>query len=453
MAGKNQGKKDWSGQRRPVTRKSGFNSTSQVSFRKSMEQAIKAGPQNPIILNYEIPAAKPNQWLGWGGYLFAPAGTKIETNSNYGQYSIGDPQNGNWVKFGGLWCEAKGCKTKILRLVITPPTNSSIGFCDLLSGIVEHPYLLNARATLLKGMHLYAPEANFYIKAIPVSFESNNFKSNQLVELITKSCNRCGRFLPINRRNELSHLAFTNHCKARRPCKHTGFGKITEDGNESNVLQLEYGFQLECRFCKKFEVNGALNPQRTAGQMKEDGARRRHFELLLEYLFNGSPQLRYKNKYGRDLATDIWEKFDKKCFKCGKKVFIDSNNPEGSYNLDHTRPLALLWALDETATCLCKGCNSAKRDRSPSDFYTDEELKKLSKITGISYRDLKDPQPNVDALKLIDIRREWLFKEFLNLPELQKIRDGKKTSELVLKALNRVIDICPDPKPVNRFTI
>jgi hypothetical protein len=187
--------------------------------------------------------------------------------------------------------------------------------------------------------------------------------------------------------------------------------------------------------------------------MKEDGARRRHLELLLEYLYKGSPQLRYKNKYGRDLAKDIWEKFDRKCFRCGKRVFINSRNPEGSFNLDHTRPLALLWPLDETATCLCKGCNSAKRDRPPSDFYTDEELKKLSKITGITLKGLKDPRPNVAALILIDSRREWLFREFLNLPELQKIRDGKKTSDLVLKALNRVIDICPNPKPVKKFKV
>jgi len=453
MASKNQGKKDWAGQRRPVTRRSGFNSTSQLRFRRSLEKALEAGPKNPIILEFNIPATKPNQWVGWGGYLFAPTGTKIETDSNRGQYSIGDPQTGNWVKFGGLWFEEEGCKANTLRLIITPPTTASIGFADLLSGIVEHPHLFDSRPALLKGMHLYAPEANFYLKANPAIFESKNSKSSKSVEIVTKSCNRCGRFLPINSRNELVHLAFTNHCKARRPCKHAGFGRIAEDGNESNVLQFEYGFQLECRFCKKFEVNGALNPQRTAGQMKEDGARRRHFELLLEYLFEGSPQLRYKNKYGRDLAKDIWEKFDQKCFKCGKEVFIDSSNLEGSYNLDHTRPLALLWPLDETATCLCKGCNSAKRDRPPSDFYTDEELKKLSKITGISLKDLKDPQPNVDALKLIDSRREWLFSEFLNLPELQKIRDGKKTSDLVLKALNRVIDICPDPKPVKKFKI
>ena len=81
------------------------------------------------------------------------------------------------------------------------------------------------------------------------------------------------------------------------------------------------------------------------------------------------------------------------------------------------------------------------------------KLKKLSKITGITLKGLKDPQPNVAALILIDKRRDWLFGEFLNLPELQKIRDGKKTSDLVLKALNRVIDICPNPKPVKKFKI
>jgi hypothetical protein len=107
--------------------------------------------------------------------------------------------------------------------------------------------------------------------------------------------------------------------------------------------------------------------------------------------------------------------------------------------------------LDESATCLCKSCNSAKRDRPPSDFYTEKEIKRLSKITNISLKDLKNPQPNIDALKLIDNRREWLINDFLKLPELQKIRDGKRTSDLVLKALNRVIDICPEPKPVKKF--
>jgi hypothetical protein len=453
MAGKNQGKKDWAVQRRPVTRKSGFSSTSQLRIRRSSEKALEAGPSNPIILNFTIPKTKSNQWVGWSGYLFAPTGTLITSDSTHGESFIGNPEDGDWVKFGGLWFEEFESNSFSIRLTIRPPRDTSIGIYEILSGIVEHPHLFNSRSGLLKGMYQYSPEANFYLNPISAQLETKNLISSRPVTLTTKSCNRCGRFLPINEISEIHHLAFTNHCKARRPCIHPGFGLLSEEGNESNVVQFEYGFQLECRFCKKFEVNGALNPQRTTGQMKEDGARRRHFELLLEYLYQGSPQLQYKRKFGRELAVDIWEKFDQKCFKCGKEVFVDSNNPEGSFNLDHTRPLALLWPLDETATCLCKGCNSSKRDRAPSDFYSDAELKRLAKLTGISLKDLKNPQPNIDALKLIGARREWLMNEFLQLPELQKVRDGKKTSDLVLKALNRVIDICAEPKPIGKFSI
>lgn len=121
-------------------------------------------------------------------------------------------------------------------------------------------------------------------------------------------------------------------------------------------MQLEYGYQLECRFCKKYEVNAAHNPQRTAAQMKEDGARRRAFELLLTAIFDKSPQLMYREKFnGRELTDDIWLKFGKKCFNCSTEL----ESPKDMH-LDHTRPLALLWPLDETATCLCGSCNSQK---------------------------------------------------------------------------------------------
>ena len=112
------------------------------------------------------------------------------------------------------------------------------------------------------------------------------------VEITLKSCNRCARFLPINISNERNHLSFSNHCVAAksRPCSHSSFGRLREAEGE-RVLKLEYGYQLECRFCKKFVVNAALNPQRTAAQMKEDTQRRRAFEALLAELYKASPTL------------------------------------------------------------------------------------------------------------------------------------------------------------------
>jgi hypothetical protein len=451
MAGKEKGKLAWAGQRRAVTRKSGFASTSDVRYRTSNQISLEAGPENPIIIEFRLPATPGNRWVGWGGYCYAPAGTSIEVSSNRGKHFVGDVHDHNWTKFGGLWLEDEKVKASDLVLTITPRKVSKIGLYDFASGLVENIHLENSRKSLLKGMHLYAPEANFYKVKTDAKIKTTHKIVVDSIKLTTKSCNRCGRYLPINTNNELQHLAFTNHCKARRPCIHTGFGKILQEKSSDQFIQLEYGYQLECRFCKKFEVNGALNPQRTAGQMKEDGARRRHFELLLDHLYEGSPQLRYKNKYGRDLAQDIWIKFNRKCFKCNADVSLYASKLEDSYNLDHTRPLALLWPLDETATCLCKSCNSSKRDRYPSDFYSADELVRLSSITGIPLEELNNPQPNLNALALIDARREWLYETFLNLPDLRKVRDGKRTSDLVLKALDRVIDFCPNPGQFEKF--
>ena len=37
--------------------------------------------------------------------------------------------------------------------------------------------------------------------------------------------------------------------------------------------------------------------------------------------------------------------------------------------------------------------------------------------------------------------KDWLFHTFMNKPDLQKIRDGKKQSELVCKALDKVMNL------------
>jgi hypothetical protein len=111
-------------------------------------------------------------------------------------------------------------------------------------------------------------------------------------------------------------------------------------------------------------------------------------------------------------------------------------------DLDHTRPLALLWPLDGTATALCGDCNSEKRDRSPADFYNAEELKELSEITGIPVNELQNPSPNLAAIKLLQARLDWFFDEFLRKPEMLEERDGKVTGELLVKAIQKSLNKC-----------
>ncbi|MCC8991079.1 MAG: hypothetical protein LM514_00405, partial [Streptococcus sp.] len=264
-------------------------------------------------------------------------------------------------------------------------------------------------------------------------------------ELILKSCNRCGRYLPINVPAERDHLSFSNHCVAahRRPCCHASFGRLRNIEDSSEILQLDYGYQLECRFCKKFEVNAAHNPQRSSAQMKEDGARRRAFELLLEKLYSGTPQLRYRHETGSELADDVWKRFGRSCFNCNAVLTARA------MQLDHTRPLALLWPLDKFATALCKSCNSEKRDRTPSEFYSSDKLKDLAKITGIPIEELSRPHPNEQAIDFLLSKLDWFFGDFLMSDDMTKERDGKITGELVIKALQKVIECSSVPRTIN----
>ena len=107
--------------------------------------------------------------------------------------------------------------------------------------------------------------------------------------------------------------------------------------------------------------------------------------------------------------------------------------------IDHTRPLALLWPLDETATVLCASCNNQKRDQSPSEFYSNTEIAKLSSLTGLSLDELRSTEPNHKIINELINRKDWFFNEFLNKPELLKEKEGKIAAELIVKALDKVL--------------
>src|SRR5690606_34547347 len=104
------------------------------------------------------------------------------------------------------------------RIAIWEPTCGTIG----------HKYLNEARPVLLKNMYQFAPEANFIELQGKITVNLSTYGNNP-IDLYLKSCNRCARFLPINVSDERKHLSFSNHCVAehRLPCKHTGFGRLT----------------------------------------------------------------------------------------------------------------------------------------------------------------------------------------------------------------------------------
>lgn len=447
------GKTEFAGRRRSTTRTSGFKAhpdTTGGEIKIEEVESIAIPRGSSVTLLFEIPQHNIGDMIAFGGWYSSDHNILVEVDKGIFTRELHtEPEKDNWSKFGSMMISNSGLSHHV-SVKFSAIDDTYLALYEIGCGIVKHRHLewaSNENKALLNNMFEFAPEANFYDcegeSEIVLSFDSESFASKKIY---LKSCNRCARFLPINIVNERHHLSFSNHCVAqhRRPCSHKGFGRLIDiDTNE--FIQLEYGYQLECRFCKKYEVNAAHNPQRTPAQMKEDGARRRAFELLLTELFSISPQLSYRERTGgRELANDIWGKFKGCCFNCAKPI-----STLNAMHLDHTRPLALLWPLDETATCLCESCNSRKRDRMPYEFYSREKLALLSNLTGIPLDELKSPKPNMIAVEALMSRLDWLFKYFCQKPELQKVRDGKLTSDLLLKALQKVLSRTPYDKDIN----
>lgn len=433
--GKRPGKVEWVDRRRPATRRSGYNATAAVEYTQSSVETIILESGSLLVVEMSLPAVPPGTILGFGGWIYADLNVQANLTSPAAKWTLRLFEPPDWGKFGSQWYSGEPAEATAL-LEIVALGRAEVALTSVVAGVVEHPYLDGARPGLMKNMHDTAPEANFIVDPTPVAIRVEGSSSAGAGAILTlKSCNRCGRFLPINISNERNHLSFTNHCSAPHvlPCSHSGFGKI-RSAEGGPVLELEYGFQLECRFCKKFEVNSPHNPQRNPAQMKEDAARRRGFELLLTDLFGGSDSLLYRKATGgRELADDVYERFDGRCFKCGIKL-----GPK-EMRLDHTRPLALLWPLDGSATALCTTHNSEKRDRAPADYYDADQIERLALLTGLPLDQLLDPSPNRKALELLLSRLDWFFDVFLRHPEMQKVHDGKLAADLMVKALNKVM--------------
>lgn len=206
-----------------------------------------------------------------------------------------------------------------------------------------------------------------------------------------KQCYTCGRILPFN--------AFSKHAK---------WGPLER--------------QMECRSCKG-AINATLNPKRTKEQLHESSARRRVADLLLE---------------GENLdidLVDLFKRFDNKCFKT--KQLLDINK-RATWAVDHILPSKWLYPLTkENAALLSKEANNSKRDKWPREFYTNNELIELAKITGAHLELLASETPIINANINVDkcVERYLQVREKSDLPkrikELKKIlKDYNLTDKL-----------------------
>lgn len=404
--------------------------------------------------------------IAFGGYIYSETKATVLLDMSYsyeGQgYTIGGEwgkniEAGSWSNIGIHSEQIINMDTQLIdvvvKMTITSQVGNTIDFISFDFGIVSKEEFLDTSCatSFYQKTSLHIPYL-YYLRA-DLPFDWYLISPQKFIEgkrVVLKSCNRCGRYLPINIDDELKTLSFSLHCKKRAPCVHSAFRayKIENFAKlkpkdlcglkiEDNKVVSYYGHQLECKACKKFFVNAPLNPQRNAQQFKEDGLRRRAIEVLVNSLLEKNLiHFEFERRTKKEFSRYIWEKFDKRCFKCGP-----DSDPIALEDmaLDHTMPLAYLYRLDETATCLCSSHNSQKSDHFPVDYYSEEELVRLSSITGMSLNQLHKKEVNEKVLDLLISNVVWFYEEFLMNPDYQKVRDGVRTADKINDSLKRII--------------
>ncbi|MFE6284522.1 HNH endonuclease [Streptomyces sp. NPDC057877] len=224
---------------------------------------------------------------------------------------------------------------------------------------------------ILEAGRSITPETYYLDHAIALNADLAPSTTSVVAEegdwLHLKKCSYCGRLLPINM-NKLGSLAFHKH----------------------NAKRTHH--QNECRSCKKWRINDNFNPSRTVDQLHESSVITRERKIFLQ---ESSILQEIKKRTGEGLKSQVWERFERRCFNCKKKISLNQ------VQLDHTRPLAYLWPIDEHATCLCAECNNNKKDRFPVEFYSELQLRELSRICGLPYDELVEKRVNMEQLDRI----------------------------------------------------
>ena len=347
-------------------------------------------PESRSLLVFKVDAPKPGNvpFLGIGGYGQCDKDadvTFIVTLPNGKEESRTIHCSTKWTRIGFAIATDE---TGTVRLSASAAEGVKfISFWGLGCGPLSLPQIVldQGAATLevlnsdLSPEGLYLPhDEALEVDTLEEEWKEASQSPEPGPEISLKKCAYCQRLLPIDPKRP-SALAFHKHN-----------AKIS-------------GHQNECRACKKWRINNNFNPKRTTDQLHESSVITRERKLFLR-----EPVIleKIKDRDGAGLKSIVWKRFGKKCFRCGKSIEL------AEVQLDHTRPMAYLWPIDDHATCLCADCNNHKKDRFPVDVYSGEELKRLACIKHLSIKELNKKELNQTELARIlgDIEsfaRQW----------------------------------------------
>jgi hypothetical protein len=389
-----------------------------------------------------------------GGYLAASKSTPIRllvvdnVKSIFVDKIVNIEEQNYWTRFGTGW-QIEATALRSWTVSLSWDTGVTILAWGVNCGIAALPPAISHKMTTLpsildslNGVSV-CPELFYLTHDSPTCGGTSNSLKNLVVKQSDratpgKKCSQCQRYLPVDPRLEAYRKA--NNTVKRAPRSMV----VAFHGHRSK----KSGYQNECRGCKNFEINGHFNIIRTPDQFHESSTLTRERKLLLR---ESEILKEFKERYSKKgLRSFVWERFGRRCFKCGCKVTLKN------YQMDHTRPLAYLWPLDEHATCLCQPCNNSKKDAFPVDFYSPDELQKLSRIIGLSLTELQMRSVNqtelsrirADLVSFVDSWDPRLFKSIADRvkehhPDIELFAELKKISRAKHKWLIAELEARP----------
>jgi hypothetical protein len=342
-----------------------------------------------VVFRAALTAPANTTVVGFGGFILPESPMIITVKLSAGKASrlLDFPLQNAWNRIG-VTIDAPDATDAMVALVI--PVNVPISVWGLNVGRVNLPEPAHTTAPtldVLQGAQI-APET-FYLPhdvTLPIEIDaeaSDRFEISHGRTIGLKKCSYCQRLLPVDP-DRIGTLSFHKH----------------------NAKKTNH--QNECRSCKKWRINNNFNPKRTVDQLNESSLITRERKIFLR-----EPQIlqEIKDRTGDGLKSQVWIRFGKKCFYCERPLQLSE------VQLDHTRPLAYLWPIDVHATCLCADHNNLKKDKFPSDFYNEGQLRRLSEICGLPYDLLAKRELNDQELRRIisDLPRfavEWDARTF-----------------------------------------
>lgn len=375
-----------------------------------------------LTLVNSSPAIEHSGFVAFGGFLYPSCDCAVTL-----QIEVGSKEISKDVRLSKAWnrvglIQDYSLSTPI-KVRILLPVNIKISFWGLNTDFIQLPDTIKDNSPVVQDLgksHL-VPET-FYLShetSLGLDIYEEESSPIDLLEgekILLKKCSYCERLLPLEMERK-GALSFHKH--NAKPTKH----------------------QNECRACKKWRINNNFNPLRTTDQLHESSVITRERKIFLR-----EPEIlqKIKERTGAGLKSQVWEQFGRKCFYCQKYLELSE------VQLDHTRPLAYLWPIDEHATCLCADHNNQKKEKFPIEFYTETQLRDLSKICGLDYAELSKKELNNFELQRIlsdlpKFSREWEPRSFAAIsrkileirPDIDLFKLLKKKDEALYENLRK----------------